>query len=171
MRQYKCLSTPIGELCFIVEGRRVLALHSKERVKPAGAQRGGAEAEAFEKELQEYLHGSRTSFTFKPALSGSGFKRRVLEEVLKVPYGATTTYKEIARRLSTTPRSVAAALSSNNILIVVPCHRVISASGLIGGYSLGVDAKLFLLNLEKAGSAWLSGPTGQHGSESEVQDG
>ncbi|QOJ78456.1 methylated-DNA--[protein]-cysteine S-methyltransferase [Infirmifilum lucidum] len=149
MKEYGCLDTPIGELCFIVDGREVLALHSREKVKPVGL-RLGENALALKEELREYFEGSRKDFTFRPVLSGPDFKRRVLEEVLKIPYGLTTTYKDIALKLSTSPRAVAMVLKSNSVLILVPCHRVVSSTGWIGGYALGVAAKAFLLNLERA---------------------
>ncbi len=157
MKEYGCLDTPIGELCFIVSGREVLALHSREKVKPVGL-RLGENAVAFKEELREYFEGSRREFTFRPVLSGPDFKKKVLGEVLKIPYGSTVTYKDIALRLSTTPRAVAAALRSNTVLILVPCHRVVSSTGWIGGYALGAAAKAFLLDLEKASSS----PRRQH---------
>ena len=144
-----CTGTPIGELCFAVEEDKILALHTRERLwKTLTGIREGPHAQAFEKELKEYFKGERKSFTFKPVITGSSFKKKVLEEVTKIPYGSTTTYKKLAEKLSTSPRAIASVLRANNILIIVPCHRVVMSSGDPGGYIIGKEAKLTLLRLE-----------------------
>ena len=93
-----------------------------------------------------------------PALApvGTPFQRAVWDELLAIPYGKTTTYGEIARRLSArsghaeSPRAVGSAVGRNPILVMVPCHRVVGASGSLTGYAAGIGRKERLLGLEGA---------------------
>lgn len=87
------------------------------------------------------------------------FRRTVLEILLTIPYGQTTTYKEIACKISgkniiktNLSRAVGGAIGKNPISIMIPCHRVIGTNGNLTGYSGGIDKKEFLLDLEKKGS-------------------
>ncbi|MCQ4343322.1 MAG: MGMT family protein, partial [Sulfolobaceae archaeon] len=75
------------------------------------------------------------------------FRASVFKEVRKIPWGHVRTYKEVARSLGTSPRAVGMALSKNNVLILIPCHRVVAENGL-GGYRRGVELKRKLLELE-----------------------
>lgn len=87
-------------------------------------------------------------------LSGTPFQRKVLRQLMKIPYGETRTYGELAARLKTSPRAVGNACRRNPIPIVIPCHRVVAAGGL-GGYDGAIcgdklDIKTRLLQLEGA---------------------
>ncbi|MEZ0346615.1 MAG: methylated-DNA--[protein]-cysteine S-methyltransferase [Infirmifilum sp.] len=146
--EYKCTLTPIGELCFVVRENNIFSLHRREKVRVSEGRYGGPYADLFEEELHEYFQGKRKLFSFEPVITGSPLRRKVLEETLKIPYGSTTTYKSIATKLSTSPRAIGRILKTNNILLVVPCHRIIKATGEPGGYTLGFQAKLYLLQLE-----------------------
>ena len=106
------------------------------------------------RELDEYFAGRRQDFELELdwRLVPGGFYRRVLRATAKLPYGATSTYGEMAARAGN-PRAFRAAgtaLGSNPIPIVVPCHRVLRAGGLIGDYGGGPAMKEFLLRLEGA---------------------
>ena len=87
-------------------------------------------------------------------VEGTEFDRRVWELITQVPYGQTTTYGDLARSLGagTDPRDVGAAVGRNPLCIVIPCHRVIGATGKLTGYAGGLDRKRTLLELERAGA-------------------
>lgn len=99
------------------------------------------------KSLEEYFMGRKVSFEFEFKLDLPGFTVSVLERVLKIPYGETMTYGELAKELESSPRAVGQALKRNPIAILIPCHRVVSKNG-VGGYSWGVEIKKALLRLE-----------------------
>lgn len=108
-----------------------------------------------EKELAEYGKGERSAFTFPVYAEGSLFCQEVWRELQKIPYGATATYGEIARRVAGNTgaaQAVGQANHMNPIPIVIPCHRVVAAGGKLGGYGGGVDLKRRLLALEEAHS-------------------
>jgi methylated-DNA-[protein]-cysteine S-methyltransferase len=103
------------------------------------------------RELDEYFSGRRTDFSLQlDRRLMTPFAREVLAATAKVPFGATTTYGDIASRIHRpgAARAVGAALGSNPIPIVVPCHRVVGAAGALTGYGGGLDRKIYLLQLE-----------------------
>lgn len=104
-----------------------------------------------EKELEEYFAKKREYFTIPLAPDGTPFQKDVWNTLCKIVYGSTVSYSYEAEMLGNpkATRAVANANSKNPISILIPCHRVISASGKIGGYSGGVWRKEFLLSLEK----------------------
>lgn len=103
-------------------------------------------AEKLKKELELYFSGKAVDFS-SYKIKVQGFTAEVLEEVKKIPYGTVTTYGELAKKLSTSPRAVGQALKRNPAPVIIPCHRVVSKNG-IGGYSSGEDIKRLLLELE-----------------------
>jgi methylated-DNA-[protein]-cysteine S-methyltransferase len=114
------------------------------------------------RELEEYFEGGRREFDVPLdwSLTGSTFRRRVLERTAKIPYGATASYRDVASAAGNerAVRAAGTALGANPIPIVVPCHRVLRSGGALGGYGGGLEAKRFLLDLE-AGRSPLA-PTG-----------
>jgi methylated-DNA-[protein]-cysteine S-methyltransferase len=102
------------------------------------------------RELDEYFRGARRAFSVPLAPDGTSFQRRVWEALLEIPYGETTSYGELARRIGSpgASRAVGLANGSNPLPIVVPCHRVIGANGSLTGYGGGLDIKQHLLALE-----------------------
>ena len=105
--------------------------------------------------LDLYFSGREPGFT--PALNpaGSAFRRAVWEILLKIPYGKTTTYGQIAREIAAarglakmSAQAVGGAVGHNEISIIIPCHRVIGAHGNLTGYAGGIDRKIKLLKLE-----------------------
>jgi AraC family transcriptional regulator of adaptative response/methylated-DNA-[protein]-cysteine methyltransferase len=114
-------------------------------------------------ELQEYFAGTRKKFTVPLEFPGSEFQRKVWTELLKIPYSATISYEELARRAGS-PRGQRAAGSANGlnrIGIVIPCHRVVNKSGDLGGYGGGLWRKQALLDLERGEREFAFPPTGQ----------
>ena len=104
--------------------------------------------------LDIYFSGSPPPFTPPLSLLGSEFQRAVWKEAMKIPYGKTASYGEIARRLSkekklaVSARAAGAALARNPIALIAPCHRVLGANGALKGYKWGVDRKQALLARE-----------------------
>jgi len=105
------------------------------------------------RELEEYFEGRRTRFDLPLdwSLTG-GFGRRVLKATARIPYGAVSTYRDVAREAGNARayRAAGNALGANPIPLVVPCHRVLHSGGGLGGYGGGLEAKEFLLRLEGA---------------------
>ena len=101
-------------------------------------------------ELGEYFAGKRTCFTVPIKQSGTDFQQKVWQQLLKIPYGTTISYIELARRLgnSKLTRAVGGANHRNKLWIVVPCHRVIGADGSLTGYGGGLECKQWLLQHE-----------------------
>lgn len=102
------------------------------------------------RQLQEYFKGERREFDLPLQLSGTEFQVQVLEELRRIPYGATTSYGDIARRIGRprAMRAVGAANGRNPIPIIIPCHRVIGSGGDLTGFGGGLDTKEALLRLE-----------------------
>jgi len=159
---YYCyLSTPIGEL-LLAGDRDALSLVGF----PEGAMRHDPEPEWIyneqplanaRKQLTEYFAGERKDFDLPLSLHGTEFQLRVLEELKTIPYGETTSYGDIAKRIGRPKavRAVGAANGRNPIPIIVPCHRVIGSSGHLTGFGGGLDAKTALLRLEAENSGLL----------------
>jgi methylated-DNA-[protein]-cysteine S-methyltransferase len=102
-------------------------------------------------ELEEYLSGNRRKFSLPFDLKGTPFQKRVWEQLMKIPYGKTCSYQEIARQIKNEKaiRAVGSANGKNPLCIVIPCHRVIASNGTLGGYSGGLEIKEKLLELER----------------------
>ena len=106
-------------------------------------------------ELEQYFAGTLRDFTVPVKLHGTPFQLAVWQELLKIPYGETRSYKDIACAIGKpkATRAVGGANHNNPISIIVPCHRVIASDGSLGGYGGGLDIKQRLLELEKHGAA------------------
>ena len=103
------------------------------------------------RQLAAYFAGEQTEFTLPLAPVGTPFQLRVWEALRAIPYGATCSYGDLARRLGSpgAARAVGLANGRNPLCIVVPCHRVVGTSGRLTGYSGGMERKAFLLALEQ----------------------
>jgi methylated-DNA-[protein]-cysteine S-methyltransferase len=101
-------------------------------------------------QLKEYFNRQRKEFDLQLEVLGTDFQKKVWDELIKIPYGETISYGELANRMGNKNlmRAVAAANGANPIPIVVPCHRVIGADGSLTGYGGGLDVKQKLLELE-----------------------
>jgi O-6-methylguanine DNA methyltransferase len=101
-------------------------------------------------ELDEYFAGKLRTFQVPLVIRGTPFQEKVWRELLRIPYGETRSYLDIASRVCTKKacRAVGRANGQNRIAIVIPCHRVVNAGGALGGYGGGLDRKRFLLDLE-----------------------
>ncbi|MCQ2973947.1 MAG: methylated-DNA--[protein]-cysteine S-methyltransferase [Bacteroidales bacterium] len=101
-------------------------------------------------QLDEYFAKKRTYFNLPFYFVGSDFQRDVWTELIDLSYGKTISYLQLAEQCEhpKSVRAVANAVGANNLPIFVPCHRVISSNGSIGGYSGGIEKKRFLLSIE-----------------------
>ncbi len=110
------------------------------------------------RELEEYFAGRRREFSFPLDLRGTEFQVACWRALLKIPYGETRTYADIARTVGRPQgfRAVGMANNRNPVAIVVPCHRVIASDGTLCGYGGGLDIKRKLLELEGAFSGTLA---------------
>ena len=101
-------------------------------------------------QLNEYFAGSRREFDIPLLFVGTDFQKRVWDELLRIPYGHTVSYGEMAQNIGmpSAVRAVANANGANAISIFAPCHRVIGSDGSLTGYGGGLEAKRFLLALE-----------------------
>src|SRR5690606_19277639 len=104
------------------------------------------------RQLEEYFEGKRTRFDLPLSpVHGTMFQKRVWKELSRIPYGKTCSYRDIARRIRNAKavRAVGTANGKNPFSVIVPCHRVIAASGRLGGYAGGLSIKSKLLDLER----------------------
>lgn len=104
------------------------------------------------RQIAEYFLGKRKKFDIPLSFDkDTPFRRKVYSNLLKIPYGKTATYKELAVMTGNpnASRAVGGALNKNPLLILVPCHRIVGSDGNLTGFAGGVDKKRFLLELEK----------------------
>ncbi len=152
---YRTLESPVGTLTVAGDGTVVTNLRMTDQTHdPVGRTAWRHDPSAFTEaveQLQAYFDGERTRFDLNLHMEGSVFQRSVWEALLDIPYGETTSYGEIARRVGKpgAARAVGLANGQNPIAIIVPCHRVIGANGSLTGYGGGLDRKVILLDLER----------------------
>ena len=103
-------------------------------------------------QLEEYFANKRNTFDLPLAPKGTDFQKRVWSELVKIPFGETTTYLKMAKRLGDEKviRAAASANGKNPIAIIIPCHRVIGSDGKLTGYAGGLWRKEWLLNHESS---------------------
>lgn len=150
------LETPIGTVLLTSDGAALTGiLLGAERPGPDAARNGRRDDDAVpfaaaRAQLAAYFRGERTEFDLPLAPDGTPFQQRVWAELRKIPYGATLSYGELARRVGRPngARAVGLANGRNPLPIVIPCHRVIGADGSLVGYGGGLDRKRALLELE-----------------------
>ncbi|HWA82291.1 MAG TPA: methylated-DNA--[protein]-cysteine S-methyltransferase [Fimbriimonadaceae bacterium] len=154
MIYYDTFDSPIGTLLATSDGERVTGIYMENHkggpiIGPEWRRDPGRFAET-RRQIGEYFAGRRRAFDLPLALSGTPFQKQVWDELLAIPYGGTTTYGAIAKKLGdpNASRAVGTAVGRNPISIVVPCHRVLGSSGAITGFAGGVDKKRQLLDLE-----------------------
>jgi methylated-DNA-[protein]-cysteine S-methyltransferase len=152
--QYTTFDSPIGELLLVGDEHGLHRLDMQEGRRPTAIDprwtRSEAPFEEVERQLSEYFDGTRRSFELPLALAGSEFELRVWRALCEIPYGETTSYGAIARRIEApgAARGVGVANGRNPIAVIVPCHRVIGADGTLTGYGGGLERKRLLLDLE-----------------------
>ncbi len=145
--------SPVGTLVLVAKGNAITALRlarEQDEFLPTKAPEGSVLREAA-KELEEYFAGNRKLFSFAMEPAGTSFQQRVWQALLRIPYGETRSYGEIALEVGVPngARAVGGACNKNPIWIAVPCHRVVGASGALTGYAYGTGMKKKLLMLEE----------------------
>ena len=147
-----CVVTPLGLLEIEAAESGVTRVRIGTRGKPREVGDGGALALAQRtaSEIVSYLDGHVRQFTVPVSADGTAFQKAVWSKLLKIPYGTRRTYGELAARLGRPrgARAVGAACGANPVPILVPCHRVVAAEGLLGGFGAGITVKRTLLDLE-----------------------
>ncbi len=141
------ISSPVGDLVITEEDGAVTAIHWGEKCESNGSQLLVEAA----RQLDAYFTGKLVNFDLPLRPAGSEFERRVWSAMQNIPYGKTQCYGDLAAAVGSAPRAVGGACGKNPVPIVIPCHRVLSKSGL-GGYSGsgGLKTKQALLTLEGA---------------------
>lgn len=152
--QYK-MTTPIGPLYLIASAKGLKGIYwSKQEVKSVASLDNSRPDEKIlddaSRQLTEYFAGTRKSFNVPFDLEGTPFQIKVWNALSKIPYGQTAAYQDIARNIDNAKavRAVGSANGKNPLCVMIPCHRVITSAGTIGGYAGGVDVKRQLLALE-----------------------
>lgn len=152
--QYRTIESPIGKL-LLAGNENGLAIigfpKGKGMVVPESTwQLSKSCFEDAERQLNEYFAGTRKIFDLKLAPTGTEFQLAVLDALQDIPLGETRSYQQIAQQIGRPKavRAVGAANGRNPLPIVIPCHRVIGADGSLTGFGGGLEAKLFLLELE-----------------------
>jgi methylated-DNA-[protein]-cysteine S-methyltransferase len=147
--------SPIGEITLVVDGGVLIGLYFPHHWYQPDRATFGPRAEhgafaAAERQIAEYFAGRRERFDLPVDARGDDFQRRVWALVDEIPYGHTTTYGELARRLGdpALARDVGAAVGRNPLCVIVACHRVVGRDGALTGYAGGLSRKRFLLDHE-----------------------
>ncbi len=155
--------SPLGELVLTASDTALTGVFFPMRHGPAPEQQSGWREDdgsgpagellgRVRRQLTEYFARTRTTFDLPLDPPGTTFQRQVWDLLRTIPYGATTSYGELARRLGDVraTRAVGAANGKNPIPIIVPCHRVVGAHGELTGFGGGLDRKRWLLEHEGA---------------------
>ncbi|MNJ96771.1 Methylated-DNA--protein-cysteine methyltransferase, inducible [compost metagenome] len=151
------MKSKIGPLYLVASEKGLHGVFWKEQVIPLNEKSENLKAVQFIEqavgEIEEFLQGKRKTFQVHLAPEGTDFQKRVWHRLAQIPYGVTKSYKDIACELDDPKacRAVGTANGRNPLSIIVPCHRVISSDGTLGGYAGGLDIKTKLLDLEKKG--------------------
>ena len=160
-RIYQDMDSPVGRLRLIAAGDQLVGIwfeHGRDAQRHADStdqellQPGSSPVlDRTRQQLEEYFRGERREFDLPLAPEGPEFQQRVWQRLLRIQYGATTTYGALAQSLGNpnASRAVGLANGSNPIPIVIPCHRVIGANGALTGFGGGLPIKSALLELER----------------------
>jgi methylated-DNA-[protein]-cysteine S-methyltransferase len=158
-RVHTVVDSPVGPLTLVSAGGALIGLYmDQQRHRPPAEAFGEPHRTPFTeviRQLEEYFAGHRTEFDLPITLGGTPFQCTVWAALREIPYGETVTYGQLAERIGR-PRAVRAvglANGRNPIGIIVPCHRVVGATGDLTGYGGGLERKLQLLNVERRGAA------------------
>ncbi len=153
----KKIDSKIGALFLTASDKGLCGIFWKKQDLPRNSGKPNPKAQKIltlaEKQVEEYLDGKRKDFDLPLDMQGTEFQKRVWKRLSKIPYGCTKSYKEIAVEIKdpNASRAVGTANGRNPVCIIVPCHRVISSDGSIGGYAGGLEIKSKLLYLESNG--------------------
>lgn len=159
MTRYRIIESPLGDVLLRADGAALTGVFfAGQKYYPAEARASidvpADTARVFaqaREELDAYFDGALQAFTVPMALKGSAFQRGVWQALREIPFGETLSYGALAAGLGLGPthaRAVGGAVGRNPLSVIVPCHRVLGASGDLTGYAGGTDRKRALLRLE-----------------------
>jgi methylated-DNA-[protein]-cysteine S-methyltransferase len=154
---YKIIASPVGKLKVVASENGLAAIlwdhddPKRVRLGDLSEHTNHPILRQTERQLGEYFAGRRTEFTVALDMVGTPFQKKVWEALLTIPFGETRTYADIARQIGNpkASRAMGAANGRNPVSIIVPCHRAIGSNGALTGYAGGLDAKHYLLTLER----------------------
>jgi methylated-DNA-[protein]-cysteine S-methyltransferase len=156
---YSYIDGPLGPLFVQGDGTFVTGIympqHKRWSEPDASWQQSDKLFATVHAQLAEYFAGERRTFDVPLKLAGTPFQQRVWQELVRIPFGTTISYSQLAQRVGkpTASRAVGHANGRNPVSIIVPCHRVIGANGKLTGYVGGVDKKQWLLARERSAMA------------------
>lgn len=157
------INTPIGVMIFCFYKDKLILLEFSDRImletelqflkdklKGFFVYSESSFSEKVSKQMKEYFDKNRTSFSIELNTIGTDFQKKAWNALTKIPYGETISYKEQAENIKNplASRAVGTANGNNMIAIIIPCHRVITSDGELGGYGGGIERKKYLLSLE-----------------------
>jgi methylated-DNA-[protein]-cysteine S-methyltransferase len=153
---YKLMASPVGELKLVASEKGLVAIlweNDNPRRVLLGEMKNDVRQPILletERQLKEYFEGKRQEFSIPLDMRGTAFQKNVWEALLAIPFGETRSYGQLAKQLGrpSAARAVGGASGRNPLSIVVPCHRVIGASGELTGFAGGLGAKERLLKIE-----------------------
>lgn len=155
MRRHTVVDSPIGPLTLVAEDGALAGLYLHEqRHLPDSAAFGARDEGALPElraQLDGYFAGTLRDFDVPLATTGTPFQQQVWAALREVPYGSTCTYGDLAAAIGrpSAVRAVGAANGRNPVCLVVPCHRVVGAGGVLTGYAGGLERKAYLLTMEQ----------------------
>ena len=153
---YTQLDSPVGTLLLTLENEHLtnICMFNQKRTITVQTDwvESGRHFRTIARQLEEYFRGKRRIFDIPMRPQGTDFQMSVWQELLKIPYGETATYGDIAKRIDNPKavRAVGLANGRNPLPIVIPCHRVIGANGRLTGFGGGLENKALLLKIEKS---------------------
>ena len=153
-RAYTVIDSPVGPLTLVGTDGALSGLYmDRQRYRPPPHTFGEPDGAPFSQvidQLTEYFAGRRREFTVPVRLTGTPFQRTVWAALREIPYGGTVSYSELAVSIGrpAAARAVGLANGKNPISIIVPCHRVVGATGSLTGYGGGLPRKQYLLDFE-----------------------
>ncbi len=144
--------SPIGKIAIAEENEKIVRIFLQTDKIPFDAiVTTNSTLSVAMKQLDEYFAGKRKNFSLPIELNGSDFNVKVWQEILKIPYGKTVSYQEIAKKIGkpTACRAIGQAANKNPLPLIIPCHRIIGKNGKLTGFVCSVKVKQKLLDMEK----------------------
>lgn len=164
MLGFRTFASPVGELGLVASDTGLVAVlwedddPKRVRLAERAARPDHPVLEETARQLDGYFAGERRAFDLPLDFRGTDFQRAVWGALLAIPFGETRSYAQVARAIGrpTASRAVGAANGRNPISIIAPCHRVVGANGALTGFAGGLEAKRYLLDMERGRQGLLS---------------
>lgn len=149
--KYKKMASPLGELILVASGKGLQKILWNKKIEKNWVEDSKSPVlKQASTQLNEYFAGKRKKFDLPLDLHGTSFQQQAWKVLCKIPYGRTLSYQEQAIKLGDAKkcRAVGGANGKNPLPIIIPCHRVITKNGKLGGFTGGLKKKQILLELE-----------------------